>query len=62
MQKGDLIVVHDDGQLVIYCVVGLYSNKSGENLALLAVIDPNQLIQAPVENLLVALSGQEMLN
>jgi len=62
VQKGDLIVVHDDGQLIIYCIIGFYNNKSGENLALLAVVDPSQLIQAPVENLLVALSSHEVLN
>jgi len=50
MEKGDLVAIYMQGEAVLFCVIGLYQREDdGEIIAVLAMIDPKQLRQIPLE-------------
>lgn len=63
VNKGDLVDIIVDGQILTVCVVGFYIDEdSGEEVALLAVVPPKALLHVPVDNLAGSLDTNRWWN
>ena len=50
MERGDLVAIYLQGEAVLFCIIGLYQNEDdGEVMAILALINPEQLRHIPLE-------------
>ncbi len=50
MERGDLVAIYLQGEAVLFCIIGLYQNEvDGKVMAILALIDPEQLRHIPLE-------------
>ncbi|NLJ72676.1 MAG: hypothetical protein GX333_06660 [Syntrophomonadaceae bacterium] len=63
MNKGDLFTVFVDGQTMTVCVLGFYSEEySGEEMVILAVINQDNLVHIPVDDLEPIFSPKKYMN
>ncbi|MGI6649156.1 MAG: hypothetical protein ACOX5W_08875 [Bacillota bacterium] len=52
MERGDIVGLQLEEQVVLFCVVGFYQKAdSDETMVILAMIDPEQLLHIPLYNL-----------
>ncbi len=52
MNKGDTFTLHLDGDVLTVCVVGFYSEEySGEEMVILALVSPDNLVHVPMDDL-----------
>ena len=52
LNKGDLFTVYIDGTIMTVCVVGFYNEEySGEEMVILAVVNQDNLVHVPLDDL-----------
>ncbi|MGE5372109.1 MAG: hypothetical protein ACM3QZ_08990 [Solirubrobacterales bacterium] len=52
MNKGDLLTVYMNGKAMTICVVGSYKEDySGEEMVVLALINPDSMVHVPISDL-----------
>lgn len=52
VNKGDLFTVYLNGVMMTLCVLGFYSEEySGEDMVILAVVNQDDMVYLPVEDL-----------
>lgn len=52
MNKGDLFTVYLNGVMMTVCVLGFYSEEySGEDMVILAVVDQDNMVYLPLDDL-----------
>jgi hypothetical protein len=52
MKKGDLFTVYLDGVMMTVCVLGFYNEEySGEEMVILAVVNQDNMVHVPLEDL-----------
>ena len=52
MKIGDIVSKKIYGENMPFCIIGFYTNQdSGERVAILALLDPNLIIEASVKDL-----------
>lgn len=52
MNKGDLFTVYMDGTMLTVCVLGFYNEElSGEEMVILAVINQDNMVHVPLDDL-----------
>ncbi|ADI02534.1 MAG TPA: hypothetical protein GXX39_03630 [Syntrophothermus lipocalidus] len=63
MDKGDLFTVYLDGVQMTVCIVNIYKEEpSGRDVAVLAVIDQDNLIHIPVSDLKAFFASKQWAN
>lgn len=63
MNKGELFSVHLDGTKLTVCVVGFYQDEDiGEEVVILAVVNKDQMLHIPVNDLHVGPPLSRQLN
>ncbi len=52
MKVGDIVTKKVYGDDMKFCVLGFYTNQNtGERVAILALLDPNLIVEAPIKEL-----------
>jgi len=52
VNKGDLFTVYMNGTIMTICVLGFYNEEyTGEEMAILAVIDQDNMVHIPLDDL-----------
>lgn len=52
MNKGDLFTVYMNGVMMTICVLGFYNEEyTGEEMAILAVVNQDNMVHVPIEDL-----------
>lgn len=52
MNKGDVYTVYLDGNVMTVCVVGFYADEvSGEEMVILAVVNRDNMVHVPLDDL-----------
>lgn len=52
LNKGDIFTVYLDGTIMTVCVLGFYSEEySGEEMVILAVVNQDNLVHVPLDDL-----------
>lgn len=52
LNKGDLFTVYIDGTIMTVCVLGFYNEEySGEEMVILAVVNQDNLVHVPLDDL-----------
>lgn len=52
LNKGDLFTVYMDGTMLTVCVLGFYNEElSGEEMVILAVINQDNMVHVPLDDL-----------
>ena len=63
MNKGDLFTVYMNGAMMTICVLGFYNEEySGEEMAILAVVDQDNLVHMPIEDLEALFPQKRFIN
>ncbi|MGE5404408.1 MAG: hypothetical protein ACM3UZ_11745 [Acidobacteriota bacterium] len=63
MNKGDLFNVYLDGVMMTICVIGSYKEEhSGEEVVVLALISPDNMLHIPLSDLNVFFPAKKNLN
>jgi len=63
MDKGDMFTVYVDGVQMTVCIVNIYKEEgSGRDVAVLAVIDKDNLIHIPVSDLQAFFTSKQWAN
>lgn len=63
MNKGDLITVYLNGILTTICVLGFYNEElSGEEMAIIAVVNQENMVHVPREDLEVLFPRSKFIN
>jgi len=52
LNKGDLFTVYINGVMTTFCVIGFYNEElSGEEMAIVAVVNQENMVHIPLEDL-----------
>jgi len=63
VNKGDLFTVYMNGAMMTICVLGFYNEEySGEEMAILAVVDQDNLVHMPIEDLEALFPQKRFIN
>ncbi len=63
MNKGDIFTVYLDGEMMTLCVLGFYNEEySGEEMVILALVNQDNLLHVPMENLESIFSRRKYFN
>ena len=63
MNKGDLFTVYMNGAMMTICVLGFYNEEyTGEEMAILAVVDQDNLVHMPIEDLEALFPQKRLIN
>lgn len=63
LNKGDLFTVYVDGIIMTVCVLGFYSEEySGEEMVILAVVNQDNLVHLPVDDLESIFTQRKYMN
>jgi hypothetical protein len=63
LNKGDLITVYLNGILTTICVLGFYNEElSGEEMAIIAVVNQENMVHVPREDLEVLFPRSKFIN
>lgn len=63
MNKGDLFTVYMNGAIMTICVLGFYNEEyTGEEMAILAVVDQDNLVHMPIEDLEALFPQKRLIN
>lgn len=63
MNKGDLFSVYMNGNMMTVCVLGFYNEEyTGEEMAILAVVNQDNLVHMPIEDLEALFPQKRFIN
>ncbi len=63
LNKGDLFTVYVDGTIMTVCVLGFYNEEySGEEMVILAVVNQDNLVHLPLDDLESIFPGRKYMN
>lgn len=63
MNKGDLFRVYLDGTMMTICVLGFYNEEySGEEMAIIAVVNQENMVHVPREDLDILFPRSRFIN
>lgn len=63
MNKGDLLTVFMNGKAMTICVVGSYKEDySGEEVVVLALVSPDNMVHVPLSDLDILFPGRRRLH
>jgi len=63
LNKGDIFTVYLDGEIMTLCVLGFYNEEySGEEMVILALVNQDNLLHVPMENLESIFSRRKYFN
>jgi len=63
LNKGDIFTVYLDGEMMTLCVLGFYNEEySGEEMVILALVNQDNLLHVPMENLESIFSRRKYFN
>jgi len=63
VNKGDLFTVYMNGAMMTICVLGFYNEEyTGEEMAILAVVDQDNLVHMPIEDLEALFPQKRLIN
>lgn len=63
LNKGDLFTVYVDGSIMTVCVLGFYNEEySGDEMVILAVVNQENLVHLPLDDLESIFPGRKYLN
>lgn len=63
MNKGDLFTVFMNGAMMTICVIGSYTEEpSGEEVVVLALVSPENLIHIPLSDFNIIFTARKHLN
>ena len=63
MNKGDLFNVYLNGSMMTVCVLGFYNEEySGEEMAIIAVVDQENMVHVPLEDLEALFPRRRFIN
>lgn len=63
MKKGDLFTFYLDGVMMTVCILGFYNEEySGEEMAILAVVNQENMVHVPMEDLEVLFPRNRFIN
>ncbi|MGE5390182.1 MAG: hypothetical protein ACM3PE_03875 [Deltaproteobacteria bacterium] len=63
MNKGDLFTVYMNGTMMTVCVLGFYNEEyTGEEMAILAVIDQDNMVHIPLDDLEALFPQKKFIN
>lgn len=63
LNKGDILTVYLDGEIMTLCILGFYyEESSGEEMAILAIINRDNLLHISLENLESIFTSSKHLN
>lgn len=63
MNKGDIFSIYLNGVMMTICVLGFYNEEySGEEMAIIAVVNQENMIHVPLEDLEVLFPRQRLVN
>lgn len=63
LNKGDILTVYVNGEVMTLCILGFYNEEaSGEEMVILALINQDNLLHIPLENLESVFSSSKHFN
>jgi hypothetical protein len=63
LNKGDIFSIYLNGVMMTICVLGFYNEEySGEEMAIIAVVNQENMIHVPLEDLEVLFPRQRLVN
>lgn len=63
LNKGDILTVYVNGEMMTLCILGFYNEEaSGEEMVILALINRDNLLHIPLENLESVFSSGKHFN
>ncbi|QGT98746.1 hypothetical protein SYNTR_0153 [Candidatus Syntrophocurvum alkaliphilum] len=63
MNRGDTFNVHVDGKVLTVCVLGFYNEEySGEEMVILAVVNQDNLVHVPLDDINAIIPQNKFLN
>ena len=63
MNKGDLFNVYLNGTMMTVCVLGFYNEEySGEEMAIIAVVNQENMVHVPLEDLEALFPHRRFIN
>ena len=63
MNKGDLFTVYMNGAMMTICVLGFYNEEyTGEEMAILAVINQDNMVHIPMDDLEALFPQKRFIN
>lgn len=63
LDKGDLFTVYMDGNVMTICVLGSYKEEySGEEMVILAVVNQDNMVHVPVNDLNMLFPRKKYVN
>lgn len=63
LDKGDLFTVYMDGNVMTICVLGSYNEEyTGEEIVILAVVNQDNMVHVPVNDLNMLLPRKKYIN
>lgn len=63
MNRGNMFTVYMDGNMMTVCVIGSYKEEySGEEIVILAVINQENMVHVPLEDLDILFPRRKYLN
>lgn len=63
MNKGDLFSVYMNGTMMTVCILGFYNEEyTGEEMAILAVVNQDNLVHMPIEDLEALFPQKRFIN
>lgn len=63
MDKGDLFTVYMDGNIMTICILGSYKEEySGEEMVILAVVNQENMVHVPANDLNMLFPNRKYIN
>lgn len=63
MTKGDLFAIYMDGVIMTVCIVGTYHEEySGEEIVILAVVNQENMVHVPLQDLEAMFPNRKYVN
>lgn len=63
MKKGDMFTVYLDGNMMTVCVLGFYNEEyTGEQMVILAIVNQDNMVHVPLDDLNGLFRPQKFLN
>jgi hypothetical protein len=63
LNKGDFFTVYLNGVMMTICVLGFYNEEySGEEMAIIAVVNQDNMVHVPLEDLEILLPRSRFVN
>jgi hypothetical protein len=63
VKKGDMFTVYLDGNMMTVCVLGFYNEEyTGEEMVILAIVNQDNMVHVPLDDLNGLFRPQKFLN